>query len=154
MQLFVNINHIFKYQKHTFQTIMQSEDQIYFLINHKLTRVYVLYRHAKSLRHASPQNRFTLKKFETTTREIGLIIFRDCAYNPAFWPQIVLYQLALSYHVPLICDIYCAHAHLSLRDFTVFGFRKLRAKRLIFLMNCRSNLTVNNRNRAKKIRNK
>ena len=56
---------------------MQSEDQIYFLINHKLTRVYVLYRHAKSLRHASPQNRFTLKKFETTTREIGLIIFRD-----------------------------------------------------------------------------
>ena len=55
---------------------MQSEDQIYFLINHKLTRVYVLYRHAKSLRHVSPQNRFTLKEFETTTREIGLIIFR------------------------------------------------------------------------------
>ena len=24
----------------------------------------------------SPQNRFTLKEFETTTREIGLIIFR------------------------------------------------------------------------------
>ena len=56
---------------------MQSEDQIYFLINHKLTRVYVLYRHAKSLRHVSPQNRFTLKEFETTTREIGLIIFHS-----------------------------------------------------------------------------
>ena len=37
--------------------------------------VYVLYRHAKNLRHVSPQNRFTLKEFETTTREIGLIIF-------------------------------------------------------------------------------
>ena len=60
---------------------MQSEDQIYFLINHKLTRVYVLYRHAKSLRHVSPQNRFTLKEFETTTREIGLIIFR-CTLQP------------------------------------------------------------------------
>ena len=37
--------------------------------------VYVLYRHAKNIRHVSPQNRFTLKEFETTTREIGLIIF-------------------------------------------------------------------------------
>ena len=54
---------------------MQSEDQIYFLINHKLTRVYVLYIHAKSLRYVSPQNRLALKKFETTTRETGLIIF-------------------------------------------------------------------------------
>ena len=41
----------------------------------KLTRVYILYRHAKNLCHASPQNRFTLKEFETTIREIGLIIF-------------------------------------------------------------------------------
>ena len=55
---------------------MQSEDQVYFLINHKLTRAYVTHRHAKNLRHVSPQNRFTLKEFETTTREIGLIIFR------------------------------------------------------------------------------
>ena len=37
--------------------------------------VYVLYRHAKNLRHVSPQNRFTLIEFETTTRETGLIIF-------------------------------------------------------------------------------
>ena len=36
---------------------------------------YVLYRHEKNLGHVSPQNRFTLKEFETTTREIGLIIF-------------------------------------------------------------------------------
>ena len=49
---------------------MQSEDQVYFLINHKLTRVYVLYRHAKNLRHVSPQNRFTLKEFETTTERL------------------------------------------------------------------------------------
>ena len=55
---------------------MQSEDQVYLLINHKVNVVYVLYRHAKNLRHVSPQNRFTLKEFETTTREIGLIIFR------------------------------------------------------------------------------
>ena len=55
---------------------MQSEDQVYFLINHKLTRAYVTHRHEKNLRHVSPQNRFTLKEFETTTREIGLIIFR------------------------------------------------------------------------------
>ena len=37
--------------------------------------VYVFYRHAKNLRHLSPQNKFTLKEFETTTWEIGLIIF-------------------------------------------------------------------------------
>ena len=54
---------------------MQSEDQVYLLINHKVNVVYVLYRHAKNLRHVSPQNRFTLKEFETTTWEIGLIIF-------------------------------------------------------------------------------
>ena len=55
---------------------MQSEDQVYFLINHKVNVVYVLYRHAKNLRFVSPQNRFTLKEFEKNTREIGLIIFR------------------------------------------------------------------------------
>ena len=37
--------------------------------------VSVLYRHAQNLRHVSPQNRFSLKEFESTTREIGLIIF-------------------------------------------------------------------------------
>ena len=43
--------------------------------------VYVLYRHARNLRHVSPQNRLTLKEFETTTREIGLIILRDQAFS-------------------------------------------------------------------------
>ena len=37
--------------------------------------VSVLYRHAQNLRHVYPQNRLSLKEFETTTREIGLIIF-------------------------------------------------------------------------------
>ena len=60
---------------------MQSEDQVYFLINHKLTSAYVTHRHAKNLRHVSPQNRFTLKEFETTTREIGLIIFLKSMAN-------------------------------------------------------------------------
>ena len=43
----------------------------------KLTRVSVLYGHAQNLRHISPQNRFSLKEFESTTREIGLIIFQS-----------------------------------------------------------------------------
>ena len=38
--------------------------------------VYVLYRLAKNLRHVSPQNRFTFKEFETTTREILLTTFQ------------------------------------------------------------------------------
>ena len=29
----------------------------------------------KQIRHVNPQNRFTLKEFETTTQEIGLMIF-------------------------------------------------------------------------------
>ena len=37
--------------------------------------VYVIKRHAKNLGHVSPQNRFTFKEFETTTREIWSIIF-------------------------------------------------------------------------------
>ena len=47
---------------------------------------YVLYRHAKNLRHGSPQNRFTLKEFETTTWEIGLIIFRETVKAHG-WPS-------------------------------------------------------------------
>ena len=39
--------------------------------------VYVLYRHAENLRHVSPQNRFSLKEFETTTGDIGLIFYSD-----------------------------------------------------------------------------
>ena len=59
----------------------EAFNQVYFLINHKLTRVYVIYRHAKNLRLVSPQNRLTLKEFDTTTREIGLIIFHElCLY--------------------------------------------------------------------------
>ena len=38
--------------------------------------VYVLYIDVKNLRQVSPQKRFTLKEFETTTRKIGLIIFQ------------------------------------------------------------------------------
>ena len=37
--------------------------------------VSVLCGHAQNLRHVSPQNRFSLKEFESATREIGLIIF-------------------------------------------------------------------------------
>ena len=38
-------------------------------------------RHAKNLRHVSPQNRFTLEEFETTTREIELIIFLSARHK-------------------------------------------------------------------------
>ena len=44
--------------------------------------VYVLYRHGKNLRQVSPQNWFPLKEFETTTGEIGLIIF---PFIPCHW---------------------------------------------------------------------
>ena len=55
---------------------MQSEDQVYFLINHKLTRGLCFIQTSEKLTSLSPQNRFTLKEFETITREIGSIIFR------------------------------------------------------------------------------
>ena len=54
--------------------------------------VYVLDRHAKNLRHVSPQNRFTLKEFETTTREIGLTIFRIKGLIVSHLPQIRLLE--------------------------------------------------------------
>ena len=41
----------------------------------EVTHVSVLYRHSQDLRHLSPQNGISLKEFETTTREIGLIIY-------------------------------------------------------------------------------
>ena len=47
----------------------------FFFFNKSEHVVYVLYRHVKNLRHVSTQNKFTLKEFETTTWEIGLIIF-------------------------------------------------------------------------------
>ena len=46
---------------------------------------FVLYRHLKNLRHENPQNRFTLKEFETTTREIGLIIFQYARVHMFFF---------------------------------------------------------------------
>ena len=54
---------------------MQSEDQVYLLINHKVNVVYVLYRHAKNLRHVSPQNRVAVKHgtAEHGTAEYGTI---------------------------------------------------------------------------------
>ena len=47
----------------------------------ELIRGYVLYGHAQNLRHRSPQNRFNLKEFNSTTREIGLIIFQSKQAN-------------------------------------------------------------------------
>ena len=57
-------------------------------------------------------------------------------------------------HVRLVCDIYYAHAYLCRYDFTLFCFRKLKLRRLIFLINCRSNLTINIVKRGKKMKNK
>ena len=58
----------------------------------------------------------------------------------------------LASHVRLVSDIYRAHAYLCRCDSTVFCFRKLKSRRLIFLINFRSNLTINNVSRAKKMR--
>ena len=54
---------------------MQSEDQAYFLINHKLTRGLCFLQTCKKCSHVRPQNRFTLKEFETASREIGFNSF-------------------------------------------------------------------------------
>ena len=61
--------------------------------------IYVLYRDRKNLCCISPQNRFTLKKFETTMQEIGLInhvlktdgdrLFKDLLINKIFSRQIL-----------------------------------------------------------------
>ena len=56
-------------------------------------------------------------------------------------------------HVRLVCDIYCAHAYLCRCDSTLFCFRKLKLRQLIFLINCRSNLTINIVKRGKKMKN-
>ena len=56
--------------------------------------------------------------------------------------------------VRLVCDIYCGHAYLCRCDSALFCFRKLNSRRLIFLIHCRSNLTINIVRRAKKMRNK
>ena len=47
-----------------------------------------------------------------------------------------------SQYTPL-CDIYCAHAYLCRCHSSLFCFRKLKPRRFIFLINCRSNLTIN-----------
>ena len=54
-------------------------------------------------------------------------------------------------HARLVCDIYCAHACRCYS--TLFCFQKLKPKRLIFLINCRSNLKMSIVNRAKKMIN-
>ena len=51
-------------------------------------------------------------------------------------------------HVRLVCDIYCAHACRCYS--TLFCFWKLKPKRLIFLINCRSNFKMSIVNRSKK----
>ena len=53
-------------------------------------------------------------------------------------------------HVRLVWEIYCAHAYLCHYNSTLFCFWKLKLRRLIFLINCRSNLTINIVNWAKK----
>ena len=56
-------------------------------------------------------------------------------------------------HVRLVWDIYCAHAYLCHCDSTLLCFQKLKLRRLIFLINCRSDLTINIVNRAKNMKN-
>ena len=56
-------------------------------------------------------------------------------------------------NIRLVCHIYCVHAYLRRCDSTLSCFRKLKPKRLIFLSNCRSNLTISIVNRAKKMKN-
>ena len=79
-----------------------------------------------------------------------------CDFNKPVFNKI-LYLVVFSCinlppHVHLVCDIYCAHAYLCRCDSKVFRLRKLKSKRLIFLINFRSNLTINIVSRAKKMR--
>ena len=59
---------------------------------------------------------------------------------------------SILYHVHLACNIYCTHVYLYRCDSTVFSFLKLKSRRLNFLINCRSNLSINIVSRAKKMR--
>ena len=68
-------------------------------------------------------------------------------------PAVATYASGLHIHVHLVCDIYCAHAYLCRCDSTPFCFWKLKLRRLIFRVNCRSNLTINIVNQAKKMKN-
>ena len=56
-------------------------------------------------------------------------------------------------HAHLVCDIYCVHTYLCHCGSTQFCFQKLKSRRLIFLINCWSNLTINMVRRMKKMRN-
>ena len=63
------------------------------------------------------------------------------------------YILPYTIHVRLVCDIYFAHAYLCRCNSKLFCFRKLKPRRLIFLFNCWSNLTmdiVNEQQKKKK----
>ena len=48
-------------------------------------------------------------------------------------------------HVHLVCDIYCAYAYFCGCDSTIFCFRKLKSRRLIFLINL--SVQFNNKHR-------
>ena len=53
-----------------------------FFFFNKLTRGFLCFiQTCEKLRHGSSQDRFTLKEFETTTWDIGLIIFQLLAVN-------------------------------------------------------------------------
>ena len=55
--------------------------------------------------------------------------------------------------VHLICGIYCSHGYSCRYDSIIFCFRKLKVRRLIFLINYWSNLKINIVSRTKKTRN-
>ena len=57
-------------------------------------------------------------------------------------------------HVRLVWDIYYAHAYLCHYDSALFCFQKLELRQFIFLINCRSNLTINIVKWGKKMKNK
>ena len=76
--------------------------------------VHNIYSYAKNLRHVSPQNRFTLKEFETTTREIALIIFpiyetlqrRENKVITILYDRFFIYRTVKSYHLKKIKKSY------------------------------------------------
>ena len=66
--------------------------------------------------------------------------------------QTTNYALYLVLQVRLVCDIYCVHAYLCHYDSALFCFRKLNLRRLIFLINCLSSLTINIVKRGEKMK--
>ena len=62
-------------------------------------------------------------------------------------------QVDFTYTSIWYARIYCAHAYLCRCDSTLFCFWKLKLRRLIFRVNCRSNLTINIVNQENKMKN-